>query len=49
MVTTGELGLLKERWKESFHSLCTAEIKHNFVNQLYYKIIFFKGTFAICN
>lgn len=29
-----------------FHSLCTAEIKHNFVSQLYYKIIFFKGTFC---
>lgn len=49
VVTCGELGLIKERRIGSFHSLCTAEIKHNFVSQLYYKIIFFKGTFAICN
>ena len=39
VVTSGELGLLKEIWKGSCHNLCTAKIKHNFVNQLYYKII----------
>lgn len=42
VVTCGELGLIKERRIGSFHSLCTAEIKHNFVSQLYYKIMFLK-------